>query len=143
MHIQTRYRTRRRAITLAVSTAALAAIIILLGGCGGLSEALARAEEVKSLELHTPDLTSAADGTYRGSYDAGLTKAEVETTLQDGRITAATLVSHEHGRGKPAEALVDTIVTAQSVELDVVSGATISSKVILKAAERSLQKSLP
>ncbi|MDZ7792809.1 MAG: FMN-binding protein [Spirochaetia bacterium] len=35
--------------------------------------------------------------------------------------------------------MVDAIVEAQSLEVDVISGATVSSKAILKAAENALK----
>jgi uncharacterized protein with FMN-binding domain len=47
-------------------------------------------------------------------------------------------LEHRNGQGKPAEALTSRIVEQQSVELDVVSGATYSSMVILKAVELAL-----
>ncbi|WP_313562885.1 FMN-binding protein [Ruminiclostridium cellobioparum] len=42
-------------------------------------------------------------------------------------------------RGAKAEAIVDKIISEQSVTVDVISGATNSSKVILKAVENALE----
>jgi len=42
-------------------------------------------------------------------------------------------------KGKPAEAIVDSVVAAQSLQVDIVSGATLSSKCILKAIEVALE----
>ena len=111
-----------------------------LSGCGALTEALAEAEKAKELEITPPELDTVADGTYRGFYEAGLTKAEVETRIRGGRIVTLQLLSHDHGRGGEAEILVDRIVERQTLDLDTVSGATISSKVILKASELAIKK---
>lgn len=43
------------------------------------------------------------------------------------------------GIGKPAEAIVEDIVENQSIEVDAVSGATNSSRVIMKACENALR----
>jgi uncharacterized protein with FMN-binding domain len=131
---------KRSAIITGTIFLLLAAAVLLLPGCGALNEALSKAEEAKQLEINTPELSTLADGTYRGSCSAGLTKAEVEATVEAGKIAELSLLRHEHGRGKPAEALVEEAVAKQSLEVETVSGATISSKVILKAAERALQK---
>jgi len=49
-------------------------------------------------------------------------------------------VRNNHGRGKPAEAITASVIENQSVEVDVISGDTYSSKVILKAKENSINR---
>ena len=90
--------------------------------------------------VKTPDFPSLPDGTYRGSYDGGLVKATVDVHIATGCIEKVTIVSHKCGLGKPAEAIVDDVVRRQSLDVDVVSGATRSSKVILKAIEIALTR---
>lgn len=109
--------------------------LLLLGSCSVMS----KMEETKSLTITTPEYSQLSDGSYRGAYDGGMVVAEVRVTLAGGKIKAVELLAHDHGRGGDAEKIVDDIVAAQSLEIDVVSGATISSKAILKAAERALQ----
>ncbi len=90
------------------------------------------------IAVTTPDFSSLPDGVYRGSYDGGLVKATVDVSMAGGRIEGVTIVSHRCGKGKPAEAIVNDVVKAQSLDVDVVSGASRSSKVILKAIEVAL-----
>jgi uncharacterized protein with FMN-binding domain len=45
-------------------------------------------------------------------------------------------------RGKPAETLARLVVERQTLELDAVSGATASSKAILKAGENALESAM-
>jgi uncharacterized protein with FMN-binding domain len=110
------------------------AAFFLLGSCSAMSEM----EETKSLTITTPDYEKLPDGTYRGAYDGGLVIAEVAVTITGKKIELVELLRHDHGRGKEAEKIVDHIVEAQSLEIDVISGATVSSKAILKAAENAL-----
>lgn len=86
----------------------------------------------------TIDFTQLLDGHYQGSYDNGLVAAEVETTVEDGKVTAIQLVKHQNGFGEPAEALIDRVLEQQSLSVDIVSGATFSSETILKAIELAL-----
>lgn len=109
---------------------------LLLSGCRVLSEI----EKAKNLTITTPLLTALTDGTYRGTYSAGVVSAAVRIGLKQGRITSVTLLEHQHGRGGAAEKIVDRIVAAQSLEIDVITGATVSSKVILKAAQNALEE---
>jgi len=94
------------------------------------------------IRVTTPTFAELADGTYKGYYDGGLVKAEVEVTIASGAISAVTILKHDCGTGKPAEAIVDDVVAAQSLDVDAVSGSTHSSKVILKAIEVALTEAL-
>jgi uncharacterized protein with FMN-binding domain len=49
------------------------------------------------------------------------------------------IVRHDNGKGSPAEIIVDRIIEAQSLKVDLISKATYSSKAILKAVENALQ----
>lgn len=123
--LKTGRRAWRRAI-LALFAAAAA-----LGSCA-----------LPDIRVDTPDLAGLADGSYRGSYDGGMVKAEVEVDVAGGAITAIRILRHECGTGRPAEAIVDEVVARQSLEVDAVSGSTYSSRVILKAIELALSRAI-
>lgn len=80
------------------------------------------------------------DGTYTGSEDGSLVKATVEVTVKDHTITKVSILSHDNGKGKPAEVITDSIVKQNSLEVDTVSGATYSSNVIRMAVFKALTK---
>lgn len=86
------------------------------------------------------DFENIADGTYSGSHRSGLVSSTVELTVVDHAITAFTIKKHRCGRGRPAEAVAERVVERQTLAVDVVSGASTSSRVILKAAEKALAK---
>jgi hypothetical protein len=62
--------------------------------------------------------------------------------VKTGAITAITVLDHSHGPGHGSDAIIDRVIAAQSLDVDVVSGATLSSKVILKAIETALEKGM-
>jgi uncharacterized protein with FMN-binding domain len=110
----------------------LAVIVLAFAGCS---------TAYKSLVVTTPDLAHTADGVYRGSYHVKGTpnSAMVEVTVQGGKITDIKIVKRICSWiGKKADRITDAVIKAQSLNVDVVSGATSSSKAILKAAENAL-----
>lgn len=82
--------------------------------------------------------TLLSDGTYLGSCDNGLVQVQVEVTLKNHSIVDICIVRHQNGMGRAAEAIVDHVMERQSVEVDAVTGATMSSQTILKAIENAL-----
>lgn len=88
--------------------------------------------------LQNPDLTALEDGVYTGSFKQGLVSATVEITVQNKAIIAFVIKKHRNGRGRPAEAITARVLEEQRLDVDAISGATASSRVILKAAEQAL-----
>jgi uncharacterized protein with FMN-binding domain len=96
----------------------------------------------KSITARMPDLTPVAGGVYRGYYDLSATPIEVtlDVTVQNQKITDIKIVKHQCSPvGKKAEKIVDRIIETQRLDIDAVSGATASSKAILKAVENALE----
>jgi uncharacterized protein with FMN-binding domain len=85
------------------------------------------------------DLESIADGEYTGRYTCGLVSARVSVTVQDHRITGIEILDHVYKRGKPGEGVIDSVIREQRLDVDVISGATISSKVILNSIGYALK----
>ena len=115
---------------------------LIFGGLSscGLAEELERFMADPGIE--TPDLSRTADGTYTGEYAVGPISVVVEVEMKGHEITRCTILKHRSGRGKPAEAITDTIVEMQSLDVDAVAGATYSSAVIRKAVQVAIQKGL-
>ena len=99
--------------------------------------------KVDALTFDEIDLTKVEDGIYEGQCDTGVVRARVQVTVRDHRLESVELLEHENGRGTPAEAILDQMVQEQTTTVDVVSGATCSSKVIRKAVETALAAGLP
>ena len=96
----------------------------------------------KNLTVITPDLTQIGDGVFRGMYDLKGTpvKVTLDVVIQNNRIVSIEIIQHISSPiGKRAENIIDKIIEFQNLDVDVVSGATASSKSILKAVENALQ----
>lgn len=99
--------------------------------------------EMPFIEIGNPDLSTVRDGTWIGYYDAKLVKAKVEVVALDHYIQSVTILEHDCSSiGEKAEKIVEDIVARQSLDVDVVSGATGSSLCILKATEIALYKGM-
>lgn len=85
-------------------------------------------------------LENIPDGEYVGFYEEKLILVELLVTVKNNRITDIQIIRHRHGRGQEAEIIVNHVVQNQSIMVDAISGATASSKSILKAIENALMK---
>lgn len=121
----------------------LAAVIVLIAIITAVfgAKSYIEASLVKLTETSIPDvdLSKIADGVYKGSHKVFPVEAEVRVTIENHKIIGIELVKHFNGQGTAAEVIPDRVTEAQSLKVDIVSGATYSSKVILKAIENALQ----
>jgi uncharacterized protein with FMN-binding domain len=129
---------------LKVHRAASAALCIFLAAhiVLGVTSYLAYQKAVASITYSDIDIGRVADGEYTGEYDAGYIYAKVSVAVKDGEIVSAELLEHRNERGGPAGAITGAVVSAQSLGVDAVSGATNSSKVIKKAIENALAQGI-
>jgi uncharacterized protein with FMN-binding domain len=96
----------------------------------------------KNLTAKMPDLALKRDGTYRGNYDISGTPVNVvlDVTIQNHKIINIEILEHSCSPiGKKAEKITDQIIAIQNLDVDAISGATASSKAIIKAVENALQ----
>ena len=111
------------------------AALAILGGC-------AFTQKINKLTIDTVAMNQVKDGTYEGSTAIFPVTASVRVTVSGGRITDIVMLSHGHGPHHGADAILLRVISAQSLAVDAVSGATYSSKVVLKAVETALKKGL-
>lgn len=91
-----------------------------------------------AIPLSRTDVDGLKDGTYEGAYRNGPVSAVVRATVSGGKLANAVVVKHDCGKGRPAERILGDAVAAQSLAVDAVSGATWSSRVLLKALDNAL-----
>ena len=94
-----------------------------------------------SIVFEAVDMSKTTDGTYFGETDAGMVYVKVGVTVKNHAIESIKIIEHKNGRGAKAEAITGTIVTANNYDVDVVSGATLSSKAIKSAVSKALKAS--
>ena len=121
----------------------IAAVIFLVAVGSGMiyyASFLSYKNTVDHIEIADVTAEGVEDGTYEGESDAGFIRARVKVTVKEGEIVDITLLEHKNDRGKRAEKVVDEVLTEQTTAVETVSGATNSSRVILQAIERALEK---
>jgi len=99
-------------------------------------------DKVNDMSFSQVSISALADGIYIGECDVDVIYARVEVTIQNGTIADLKILEHRHERGGNAEAIIDEIIEEQSLNVDAISSATNSSKVIRKAVENALLQNL-
>lgn len=95
--------------------------------------------EIDGLDRSPVEISQVKDGVYQGKSETSLIKVEVEVKVEDGKLMEVKILRHEHGRGAEAEKIVDKMVQDNSVEVDSISAATLSSEVIKDAVRKALR----
>ena len=113
-------------------------VAVVIAGVIAFSVISKNLEELVDTRIAEVDLSAVEDGVYTGSYGSLPVTAEVEVTVSGGVITDITVLEHSHGPDRGADAIADEVLEEQSLKVDAISGATYSSKVILKAIEDAL-----
>jgi uncharacterized protein with FMN-binding domain len=82
------------------------------------------------------------DGVYEGNYSSWPNSSRVKVTVKEGIITDVVLIHHwASWVGKKAEPIIPLrIIEKQSANVDAVTGATNSSRVIMNAVQDALEK---
>ena len=93
-----------------------------------------------ALVLQSPVISYRYPGVYEGSARVGHVAAKVRVTLASQGITTIEFLQRPLGNMDP---LIAEVVRTRSVLVDVVTGATISQKVTLKAIDNALMQQHP
>lgn len=101
------------------------------------------AETEAETEVETESVADASytDGVYTGSAQGYGGTVTVQVTVEDGKITRVEILSAEGETAsffRRAKSVIDAVLTKQTWEVDVVSGATYSSRGILGAIQNAL-----
>ena len=117
-------------------------VVLLIGFAGfqGFQKLNRDLEHLKEYSFETQYPSQWKDGIYIGKANQFPIKVKVEVNIQNQRITKLALLEHQTGEGKSAETILDHVLDAQSLDVDVITGATYSSILILKAIEDALEK---
>lgn len=93
----------------------------------------------KNVQVNAVNVSSLPGGSYEGIYNAGRFSNKVKVTVKNGRIEsieAEKPVTFE--RAEVTKALFDNVIAKQNTDVDVQSGATLTSKAYLKSIETAL-----
>ncbi len=124
--------------------------IALLGGIMGTEPGR---REIRNLTINDINFKNLRDGTYVGEYKGkkdSFRNTRVEVTVSSGRVTGIKVLKGALNKeGKPAEInskgstvedLFEKVIETQSLQVDVISGATLTSKTHIKAVENALEQ---
>lgn len=118
------------------------AVLFILGYGGYIflfAPILRERSAVRNLEFQDVDLSRIPDGTYAGEFGYGNFAYAVDVTVIGHRITEILVTKNRDGEhARLAEEVADYVLDAQSVQVDAVTGATTTSKALLKAIENAL-----
>lgn len=126
-------------------------IIALFGLVVFAMDAPAR-QEIAEMPIGEVRFTNLQDGVYTGTYSGTkneLRDVALEVTIQDGSVECVRILRGAlDSEGNPAELnggitaqdFLQTALDAQSLQVDAVSGATLTSKTLLKALENALRQ---
>jgi len=126
--------------------------VIAVGLLGGFLADGPGRREIAELSFAEGNFDNLRDGTYVGEFKGSkshMRDAKVEVTVSGGEVSGIRILKGAVDKdGKPVklsgghtiEDLFDRVVKSQSLQVDTISGATLTSKSHLKALENALRQ---
>lgn len=111
-------------------------LIVSIGGFMGYTQY--KLNKLVQMPISNVAIERVDDGIYEGNYSVFPVTVKLNVTVKGHRITEILILEHINGQGGKAEAIADQVIEKQSLQVDIISGASYSSKVILKALENAL-----
>ena len=115
----------------------LLTIVVTICVCFAVAAVVLRPQ---TLNIGTVDLNTVADGEYIGVCQNKILFAVVKVEVQDHKITDIEVVEHKASYMEQAEQIAGAVSSAQSLDVDAITGATLTSDTVLKAIENALEK---
>jgi uncharacterized protein with FMN-binding domain len=111
----------------------LLALFSFVFGSLGLSD-------IKKMVINDVDLSKLSDGVYVGKFHKIRWTYEVEVTVKDHKITAIKNIrkTPNPSNDNIVDGAIKAMLAKQSVDIDVISGATVNTKAFQKAVENAL-----
>jgi uncharacterized protein with FMN-binding domain len=127
--------------------AAIVSIMLLLFGFStsgaqniSISEEV---EQIKTMDIAHVDPATVPDGEYTGEFPFRQRYLyRVRVTVKSGRITNIEVLENgtENEYAQKGLGVIPRMLREQSPDVDAVSGATVSSKALMKCVEKALRK---
>lgn len=93
----------------------------------------------QTLEIGSVDLHTVSDGEYIGICHNKILFAVVQVKVKNHEITGIEILEHKSSYMKQAKQIAANVCSGQSLDVDAVSGATLTSDTVLKAIENALE----
>ena len=97
-------------------------------------------QEGENIEVNDVDLSYLEDdGFYTGSFDFGRWSNEAKVTIKDKEIIDIEFTDDvSFSKDEVREEIISRVISEQKIRVDVVSGATVTSKASMKSVEKAL-----
>jgi len=97
-------------------------------------------DDAKAIQINAIDLSKVEDGEYIGSFDLTRWSNEIIVTVKDHQIIELELVDDVMFKiDEVTKTHFDRIIRNQSLDVDIETGATVTSHAYLKAVENALE----
>ncbi len=98
-------------------------------------------DATQKLSIGAVDASGLADGAYEGGYGAGRFANRVSITVANGKITGIDVMKTvQFEQPELTKALVNRVIARQNTDVDVQSGATLTSNAYLASIQDALRK---
>lgn len=94
----------------------------------------------QTLDVKDVNFNTIVDGEYIGICQNKILFAVVKVHVKDHEITDIEILEHKDSYMEQARQIADNVCSAQSLDVDVVSGATLTSDTVLNAIENALKE---
>lgn len=103
-----------------------------------------RVEQILAMEIEDVDPSGVPDGEYTGEVPFMSRVYRARVTVRSGRISDIKVLENGTGNKYARKGLqvVPRMIRDQSPRVDAVTGATVTSKALMKCVEKALKKSL-
>lgn len=135
---------RKGKFKMVLTVIAVLVVLLGLGMGGGMLYTAEEHKEAKNLPIAAIDFKNLNDGMYIGEYEGGMKKwrtNKVQVTVSSDKVTEIKVLEQNYDL-KPefTDKLYDRVIGSQSLQVDTISGATLTSKACLKSVENALIK---
>lgn len=126
--------------------------LLAVAGIAAVSSDSASRAELRALVIGTIDFTALQDGTYTGEFrgkEGSLRDVTLSVNIQDGKLSDIRILQGALDKdgnpvafsdGQTAMDLFSRVRESSSLQVDGISGATLTTNAHLKALENALQK---
>ncbi len=120
-----------------LKTAAIILGVFLVIGIG-FATMIFKGMGIRDDVIREPDLASLDDGTYVGALTGSRFANRLQVTVTDGRITDITILKDLGAQADIQTKVIEAVMAGQTLQIDTVGGASITTKACLKSMEDAL-----
>lgn len=118
-------------------------VVLLIGGAIGWYFLSREHREARSLPLNKVNFGKLNDGTYHGVYEGGMYKwryNECDVVVTGGKVSDIRLANSKDPGAENTDTamLFDRVIKEQSLQVDTITSATLTSKAYLQCVENAL-----